>query len=267
MKIYIAIWTVVLAVVHACVAEKVDLIIVAGQSNAQGWRGDAAFYPKDPEGLDNKIGMYWYKPNRPKKGRGLYAVWTTLQAQPGRFAKGHFGPEITFAREMKKAGYNPAVFKCAIGSTSIADNWKGPGAGIYGSMVLALKKAVKALEDKGDEVNYAGFIWIQGESDGKNEQMAAAYKGRLKTLLDDLRKVCGKPDMKMILGVDEQHKWVKANPQIVKAQQELAAADKNIVYTSMIGLEKADATHLTPKGLEEHGLRLFKAYEEIARQE
>ncbi len=31
----------------------------------------------------------------------------------------------------------------------------------------------------------------------------------------------------------------------------------------MIGLEKADGAHMSPKGLEEHGARLFTAYREL----
>jgi len=43
--------------------------------------------------------------------------------------------------------------------------------------------------------------------------------------------------------------------------------DHNIIFTSMIGLEKADGTHLTPKGLEEHGARLFAAYKILTAQD
>ena len=33
-------------------AQDFELFIIAGQSNAQGWQGDADHYPKDPENLD-----------------------------------------------------------------------------------------------------------------------------------------------------------------------------------------------------------------------
>jgi hypothetical protein len=35
--------------------EPIDLFIWAGQSNAQGWEGDANFFPPDPDGLDSQI--------------------------------------------------------------------------------------------------------------------------------------------------------------------------------------------------------------------
>ncbi|MDD5707132.1 MAG: hypothetical protein PHR35_14510, partial [Kiritimatiellae bacterium] len=43
-------------------AEEIDLFILAGQSNAQGWMGNAAEYPADPQGLDGKIRLCWTSP-------------------------------------------------------------------------------------------------------------------------------------------------------------------------------------------------------------
>ena len=59
--------------------------------------------------------------------------------------------------------------------------------------------------------------------------------------------------------------WVKANPQVLKAQQELAQEDKHIVFTTMMGMEKVDSTHLTSKGFEEHGKRIYSAYKAIIK--
>ena len=67
----------------------------------------------------------------------------------------------------------------------------------------------------------------------------------------------------MILDVDEQHPWVSKNPQVVRAQKILAKQDKRIVFTSMSGLEKADSTHLTPKGLAGHGRRICAAFKQL----
>jgi len=33
----------------------------------------------------------------------------------------------------------------------------------------------------------------------------------------------------------------------------------------MVGLEKADTTHLTPRGLEEHGKHVYIAYKNITK--
>ena len=239
-------------------AEELDLFVLAGQSNMQGWQGNAEYYPADPEGLDRQVKFYWATPRHSSSN----GQWTFLQPQGGRFTKGHFGPEVTLARQLAGESGKIAVFKYSLGSTSLAASWKAPGQdGMYDQMVAELKKAVILLQAQGHKVSFKAFIWIQGESDAQNQELADSYGARLNLLITDFRKNAAR-DMALpvILGVDEQHAWVKNFPQVVEAQQKLAKDGRNILFTSMFGLEKADATHLTPKGLEEHGCRLFAAY-------
>lgn len=236
-------------------ADELDLFILAGQSNAQGWTGDAAHYP--PDTLDQSIPFFWVTPQHSSsKGK-----WTHLQVQGGRYEKGHFGPEVELARALKKHGHQPAIFKYTLGGTSIANDWQGPGDGkMYDQMVASLKAALSSLNAQGHVVKVRGFIWIQGESDAQTPAMAKAYKGRLRRLIDDVRNnVIGNPQLSVILGVDEQHPLVVKNPQVLEAQQQLADEIDNVVFTSMYGFEKADTTHLTPTGLKAQGKRLYLA--------
>lgn len=242
---------------------KVTLIIWAGQSNAQGWQGDAADYPADPDGLDKQIPFFYLSPGIGSSG----GKWITLSKQAGRFRAGHFGPEITFARQLKKQGTDVAIFKCTLGSTSIVKNWKLPGQkGLYDGMLVHLKNAVKLLQDQGIEVTYGGFVWIQGESDAQNPGIAKGYKARLVALIKHLREtVTKRPDLPVLLGLDEQHPWVKKNPEVITAQEELARELPACVRTSMLGLPKADTTHLTPAGLLQHGKTLADAYSTLVK--
>jgi len=246
--------------------DEIDLFIMAGQSNAQGWKGDAAHYPEDPDMLDQEMMMYYVFPAK-ERVYSSGGKWVHLGPQGGRFEQGHFGPEITFARSLKKAGYNPAIFKYSKGATSLAHNWKGPGDGrMYDRMAAEFDKALSILERQGRRVHIRGFVWIQGESDARTPETANAYKGRLSALIHDFRKnVTKQPELPVILGLDEQHPAVALKPQVIHAQQALAKEDENIVFTSMIGLEKADKTHLTPKGLEAHGQRIATAYLDLAK--
>lgn len=238
--------------------QKLDLFIWAGQSNAQGWMGDAAYYPEDPTGLDESILLNWNFVDNESSG----GQWITMQPQSGRFPKGHFGPEVSFGRQLKKAGYNPAIFKYTKGATGLARDWKFPReGGIYDHMTDDLKSAIKKLEKEGFDVTVSGFIWIQGESDAGEENTAQEYYSNLKKMIDDLRlNVINEPKLKIILGVDEQHQFVKERPVVLEAQKKLASEDTTIAFTSMVGLPKADATHLTPAGLVAHGKRIFEAY-------
>ena len=237
---------------------KLDLFIWAGQSNAQGWMGDAAFYPEEEKELDDSILLNWTFVDNESSGGN----WGKLQAQKGRFPKGHFGPEVSFGRELKKAGYHPAIFKYTKGATGLARDWKAPGqGGIYDSMVQDLKLAIHRLEDQGFEVTLGGLIWIQGETDAGSDTTAREYYANLKQMIQHIRDVVlDEPNLKIILGVDEQHSFVKEHPVVLAAQRRLAEEDPNIVFTSMLGLPKADATHLTPAGLVGHGKRIANAY-------
>lgn len=243
---------------HSYAQEKLDLFIWAGQSNAQGWTGDAVHYPEDSLGIDESILLNWtFVDNQSSEGR-----WVPMQPQEGRFQKGHFGPEVSFARELKKQGFNPAIFKYTKGATGLARDWKGPGeGGIYDQMAEDLQYGIEQLEEQGYEVNVRGLIWIQGESDAGDEDASANYYQNIKRLIDHLRKdLLNQANLKILLGVDEQHPFVENRPEVVEAQKKLAEEDSNITFTSVQGLPKADTTHLTPEGLVEHGKRLFQAF-------
>lgn len=241
--------------------ETVDLFIWAGQSNAQGYMGDAREYPNDEEALDNGI-LLNYTVSAKESSNG---DWIPMQAQKGRFPAGHFGPEVSFARELKKAGYHPAIFKYTRGGTGLKKDWKSPGdGGIYDAMVADLKKAVENLEQRGQLVNIRGFIWIQGETDAGEDEAAKNYEKNLSQLIAHLRSEVVKNEaLKVILGVDEQHYFVVERPIVLEAQKSIARGDKNIVFTSMLDLEKADVTHLTSAGLVLHGKRIFKGFKQV----
>ncbi len=259
--IYNSLFLLILLPFNSSSQKNLDLFIWAGQSNAQGWMGDAAYYPEDGRKLDESVLLNWtFVDNESSGGK-----WVKMQPQTGRFSKGHFGPEVSFGRELKKAGYNPAIFKYTKGATGLARDWKAPGqGGIYDRMTKDLKSAIVALEKQGFKVTLRGLIWIQGETDAGNENTARDYYFNLKQIIHDLRQnVLNEPSLKIILGVDEQHPFVKKRPVVAEAQKRLAEEDTNIIYTSMLGLPKADGTHLNPAGLVEHGKQIFGAYIEM----
>lgn len=237
--------------------ENIDLFIWAGQSNAQGYTGDALGYPMDGQELDTSI-LLNYTVFGKESSNG---EWVTMQPQKGRYPAGHFGPEVSFARRLKNEGYYPAIFKYSLGGTGLARDWKGPNAGgIYDNMIKDLRVAIQKLRTKGYKINIRGFIWIQGETDAGNDNAAREYRTNLLNMVEHLREEFKVPDLNIILGVDEQHHFLKERPIVLEAQKRIAQEDKNIIYTTMYGLPKADRTHLTPLGLVEHGHRIYDAY-------
>ncbi len=239
-------------------AKNIDLFIMAGQSNMQGWRSDAASYPKDPHNLDSRIPFYF-------KAIGYGSTqhkWENLAPQAGHFRTGHFGPEVSFARALLKTKLSPAIFKFSSGGSSIKTDWKAPGKhGLYDQMVDNLKIAIAELKAQGHTVNPRAIVWIQGETDADSDQLADEYYWHLKKMLAHLRRnVLKTPNLPVILSVDEQHPRVQLRPQVVDAQLQLAMEDKTISFVSMMGLEKYDVTHLTARGTIQQGKRIYQRY-------
>jgi len=262
IKLYLS--GLLLVVTMVAQADTIDLHVMGGQSNMQGWRSDAQFYPHDHGRVDSRIPFYFEAVDYASTHR----QWDVLRPQAGHFVKGHFGPEVTFARAVKNSGFNPAIFKFSFGSSSLETVWKAPGhGGLYDRMIRELQHSINLLKQQGHQVNIRSFTWIQGETDAKNDQLANRYYGNLKRLIHHFRRnVARNNSLPVILGVDEQHPLVKQRPQVVAAQQRLANEDQNTAATSMYGLEKSDVTHLTAKGVIQHGNRLYQAYVGLAYQ-
>jgi hypothetical protein len=231
---------------------------MGGQSNMQGWRSDAAHYPQQGIAMDAEIPFYWEAVDYASSKR----KWASLGPQAGHFAKGHFGPEVTFARQLKRSGLHPAIFKYSFGSSNLRDVWKAPGqGGLYDKMTQQVQQAISTLKSQGHSIRLRAFIWIQGESDADTDKLAKGYYRNLHNMLSHFRRnIIRNPKFPVLLGIDEQHPRVALRPAVVEAQKKIAAEDPSIVFTSMIGLEKSDVTHLTAKGVIAHGKRLYNRY-------
>lgn len=233
-----------------------DLFVLAGQSHLVGLQGDAVFYPTDAASADTSIPFYFVEP-----GRAHSNGWTNLRPQPGLYPAGHFGPEICFARALRGAGLNPAIFKYALESTSIAEDWLLPGhGGLYDLMRIELEKACRLRIQTGDQLRFRAFVWLQGESDARTTEMADAYHERLKTLLQHFRTTYAGLGLMTILCSDEQHPFTKKHPAVIQAQKSVCTELPETVYFSMGGLEKQNGNHLSPDGINKHGQRIFDVY-------
>lgn len=246
--------------------EALPIVILAGQSNAQGWTGDGRLFEKDP--VDAKILFRWVicghnpmLPGESQKSRG----WETLGPQNGICGYGnpasHFGPEISMARKLVEAGRQVAVLKITIGASSLHGDWRLPGQrGLSDDLLAEARAALADLRQAGRQARIGGFIWIQGESDADSDEHASEFQDLLTRLIAGLREAWNEPGLPVILGVDEQHPGPAAHPMVVEAQKAIARAYANVAFTSMIGLEKADVSHLTNAGLKQHdGERLAEA--------
>lgn len=255
----------------------VDLLIVAGQSNAVGYDADPGKLPADP--ADQQI-LFWWKCGDPppdEHDSASSGEWTHLQAQPlgqpkrpraGRqygnfaFASGGFGPEIGLARTLHAQQERPlAVLKVAFSGTGMRTDWNpadaGDGGACYRALVAEYRRAAMAARSDGIQLQPRALIWVQGESDA-NASDAPEYAERLGEMIARLRADVTQSDLIALIAVNTQFGRGQNAfmPQIVQQQQQLAARDVRCSYVDTSRATIANAAHFDSAGTLEVG-RLF----------
>jgi len=283
MSVFRAI-TIVMFLVVSCRAEKdVDLLLVAGQSNAVGYDTSPDQLPQE---YVNKNVMFWWRcgdPPADEYDTNSGHKWVELQVQPkgnpkkkgarqyGNFhnGKGGFGPEMGLTRTLLKRQSNRplAVVKVAYSGTSVLD-WDTKAEGsCYQALVSEAKLAIAKAKEKGITLHVRALVWVQGEDDARKDRWAE-YKDRLEKIIVALRKDLGAPNMIALLGVNSKFVNDKVYvPKIVEAQKALAETSPYIKYVDDTGCEIANKWHFSSKGTLDYGDRfaeqLLQAEKEI----
>ena len=249
--------------------ETVDLLIVAGQSNAVGF--DAS--PKDlPKSDADKDILFWWKCGDPppdKHDSTSQQEWVSLQPQPlgnpikprngrqyGNYAQpeGGFGPEISLARLLKaKQTRSLAVLKVAFSGTDVRNDWdpgeNGTPGPCYKAFVTEFKTATKAAKANGVKLKPRALIWIQGESDA-NKTNAPKYADSLEKLIQKLRNEMASPKLPALIALNTRfsngtNKFV---PVIVEQQKLLVSRSPNIHYVDTSTATIANSAHYDAAG-------------------
>lgn len=249
----------------------VDLLIVAGQSNAVGFDADPNSLPFDEK--DQHI-LFWWRTGDPppdEHDSTSHEEWISLQTQSrgspvqprdnkerqyGNFSnsEGGFGPEIGFARKVRAQSDRPlAVLKVAFSGTGIRQDWDpnslGPNGSCYRALTNEFHLAASEALKGGVVLRPRGFLWVQGESDA-NPKDAAEYADVLHWLIFSVRRDFNARDLNVLLAVNTRfnegkNDYMKA---IVAAQQAVAASDPHCVYVDTAAAEVINPYHFSAKG-------------------
>jgi hypothetical protein len=142
-----------------------------------------------------------------KKGK-----WMTLGPGFGSQAV-NFGLELMLGRTLSDSmpGQKIAFIKDAINGSPLGQSsgWlppssnNGTGGTLYKNMLTHLDAAMKSFSTAFDTTQYtpqwAGFIWLQGETDAMTPSLANSYQKNLENLIKDIRTKVAKPDLPIIL--------------------------------------------------------------------
>jgi hypothetical protein len=190
-------------------AAPVEVVIVAGQSNALNWHAAAKELPADDR--DRTISFYYETGGPPNRGTAPNSTsdkkWSVLAAQRQtpfvKFERDFFGPEISLARRLSAQLPRLAVIKLAYFGTTLAVDWHPSAAGenkLYQRMQEHVGLALRQLRERGDEPHLAGLFWMQGETDGASAAHAAAYAENLARLIERVRADFGDATLPFVLG-------------------------------------------------------------------
>lgn len=181
---------------------KAKVFILSGQSNMSGG-GHVV-----PEGLksDPAVGdkVQIWDASDVWGNRGILGKWTSLnelQAIKKEIGKDMIGPEFGFAQAM--SGLYPAeeihLIKVSKGGSPI-DWWLPHSKGKENGHTQLLANLKNALEKLDRDYEIVGMLWMQGESDAKQQADAEAYEKKLEHLIALMRKETGKPELPFVIG-------------------------------------------------------------------
>ena len=159
------------------------VFILAGQSNMVGAAANVSDLPEDLKG-DQKMALFF---------DGI--KWVALA--PGKTETRGFGPEISFSRKLSMEINEPiGIIKHSVAGTNLSQHWSPANPkSLYKEL---LKKVIAAQQTRKAEM--VGMIWMQGENDSLDKNMAEAYSKNLADFIQASRKDFKSPVMFFVAG-------------------------------------------------------------------
>jgi hypothetical protein len=241
------------------------VFILSGQSNMAGGGHVVPEGLKFDAAVGDKVQIWdacgeWVK-------QGKWASLNQLQAIKKEARTDTIGPEFGFAKAMSEL--YPAdeirLVKVARGGTAI-DWWLPDGKGKENGHTQLLANLKNSLEKIGGDYEFAGMLWMQGESDAKQQADAEAYQKKLEQLIALMRKEAGKPELPFVIGrlstrILDSKKFKMPFVKIVQSGQDaVAKSDKHAYVINTDDLsQRDDFVHFDQEGQMGLGKRFGEA--------
>ena len=208
------------------VVDSIRVFYLGGQSNMDGF-GKNTDLPETLSKPFDKVWIFHGNPEVDDMKTGGLGKWEILKPGHGNGFKSDglnnnlselFGVELSFAKKLQELYPNEkiALIKYSRGGTSIDShathdfgNWdpdynRNSGINQYDHFLTTIKKAfnIKDINDDGkdDYLIPSGIIWMQGESDAIDEEVALRYYSNLKRLMDLIRAALHEDDLPVVIG-------------------------------------------------------------------
>lgn len=272
--------------------ETFRLFFLGGQSNMEG-HGLNAELPDSLSGSIENVWIFHGFPIGDENRTGGLGKWDSLK--PGNGAgftsdgvsnklANKFGPELSFGKKLQELYPNEkiALIKYARGGSSIDSlaareygswefDYKGTGGmNQFDHFLTTVKGALNTNDINGNGIEDvlvpSGIIWMQGESDALEEQVALRYYDHLKRLMDLIRTSFRADDLPVVIGkisdsgMDNNGKTWRYGELVQYAQEEYVRNDKNaaIVRDTQF-YQYSDPWHYDSKGYIDLGIKFAEA--------
>ncbi len=185
-------------------AQKVDVILIGGQSNATG-QGYMRNIPSSFD-IDKNVMFYYSKYLNQGKGGD---IWCELCQASETSDK--FGVELSLGTALQKYFPNRkiALIKHALSGSNLYSQWNpgnrdGENQGEeYTKWLTTVRQAIQKLKEKGLIPVVKAMVWQQGEADAREiagMENSRRYGENLKNFIQQVRKDLNVPDMLFVYG-------------------------------------------------------------------
>lgn len=247
-----------------------DIIVIAGQSNAEGngRSPKTTLFPHYRTDSDIKMlkrvpHIEWQEISPAKKIQKIgffntYVLKNAAPFKPGRYSFSLFFADV-YKEKCLKNGRKILLLNTAIGGTSFCCNHWGKGEPLSENAISLAQEALKANPNN----SLKCVLWHQGESDSDVDLPDNYYYNKLKEFVEEFRGALS-DDLIFIFG-DMQQDWKKTMPNSYitsDATRKFVSELKNTAFVESDGLEGNvnDIVHFSKAAQEEFGKRYFSAY-------
>ena len=171
--------------------DRIDLFLLMGQSNMKG-RGEVP-----PDQKENpRIVMMLMKGDQWVVARD--PLHTSYQVDPiDSSSNAGVGPGLSFAQAVaaREPGVMIGLIPCAAGGSKVGQWQKGVPRSLYDEAIERAKTALK--QGPAGKVRICGALWLQGESDTK-EELYPKYQESFLKVVDNVRADLNQPELPFI---------------------------------------------------------------------
>lgn len=195
--------------------EPYSVLVVAGQSNAQG-NNSFHFHMNPPLGshpADSATKIMWSTGDNQLSVERFSSSTSQLVPLTSIQPSGYFGPEVGLARNLWDQGRrNMVILKVTYGLQRLIEtpnntfgghaDWNPNSVGeSYDQLKLKKSQLENIMQANGDKYTMDGFYWVQGESDAVKGTSTSSYQSNLSLLLNSVKQDLGMhPESINVLG-------------------------------------------------------------------